>query len=68
MTFMAQMVRVSHVEYSPQILMLSKGPIAMSYTFKVTRVHTEMLDALEKLGIPRNLDNVRNLNVQVRLM
>ncbi|KIY71977.1 GMC oxidoreductase [Cylindrobasidium torrendii FP15055 ss-10] len=36
----------------------SNGPIAMSYTFKVTRVHTEMLDALEKLGIPRNPDNM----------
>ncbi|KAG7449768.1 alcohol oxidase [Guyanagaster necrorhizus] len=35
----------------------TEGPIAKSFPPHVTKVHTQLLDTLESLGIPRNLDN-----------
>ncbi|KAK0486182.1 alcohol oxidase [Armillaria novae-zelandiae] len=35
----------------------TEGPIAKSFPPHVTKVHTQLLDTLESLGIPRNPDN-----------
>lgn len=36
----------------------TEGPIAKSFPPHVTKIHTELLDSLESLGIPRNPDNM----------
>lgn len=35
----------------------TEGPIAKSFPPHVTKIHTQLLDTLESLGIPRNPDN-----------
>lgn len=37
---------------------IAPGPISKSFPPHVTRLHPELLDALEHLGVPRNCDNV----------